>query len=873
MTNEAKDDFEALKTCVMRIECSPEESGLLLRISFDKVMSHDHVRRITHQLEQAIRQLCAEKPGSMKLAEVETLDEQDMKDIWEWNAIFPEPVNMCVHQLIEEHIRQRPNASAVCGWDGKQTNRELTYAELDEQSTRLAYYLVKLGVGPEVLVPLCFEKSIWTVVAMLGVMKAGGASVAMDSSQPEERLRSIINQVNSKLILSSTANKALARNLTKDMVVVVDHTQSWQTDTSKAKLPLPSSSNTLYVSFTSGSTGIPKGAIVTHSKFCSSVRYQGYALGFTNESRVFDFASYSFDVAWSNALQTLCGGGCICVPSDEDRKNGIAESMERLQVNFANLRPSVVRLLNPADVPSLRTLAFSGEAPTRSEISKWVRTVRTINTYGPTECTLKSTLAVMDPSSTSTAAPSIGRGVGANTWIVDAANSNKLVAVGAIGELMLEGPMVGQGYLWDPEKTKASFVDDPPWLLRGGRSGQPGRRGRLYKTGDLVRYNSDGTLLFINRKDGQVKIRGQRVELGEVEHHVRQCLSNIANGVAAPVADVIAEMITPLGGSSPMLVVFMRVNASGNSNGMVQKALPSHLVSELSEKLGVLLPAYMIPSKYIPVAEFPMTASGKTNRRELRNIGSAMMMEQLADLKIAARGPRRKPVTATEQELQALWANVLGMEMDSISANDSFLQLGGDSIGAMQLVGMARRQGLSFSVADIFRKPQLSELANVIVAGPGSDDIVAPFSLLGETIDKEKLCIEVASGCNTQPELIEDVFPCTSLQEGLLALAEKRTGDYIARNVFELPLGVNTAKFKKVWELVVAKVDILRTRIVETQQHGLVQVVLNTGSKWRFGDNLDAYLATDAKEAMRLGTTLSKWALITNSSRSRPCFV
>jgi non-ribosomal peptide synthetase component F len=228
---------------------------------------------------------------------------------------------------------------------------------------------------------------------------------------------------------------------------------------------------------------------------------------------VLDFASYAFDMAWSNFLFTLCIGGCLCVGSYSEMQNDLAGCLQRYNVSFAQLTPSLARTVDVDILSALNTLILAGEGLQPSDIERCAKVRNLINAYGPAECSVCATAANLRYNDSGL--PVIGKGVGQCTWIVDPKNPNLLVPVGVEGELWLEGPLVGLGYL-DDERTANAFVNDPPWLLNGA-PGHCGRQGRLYKTGDLVRYNSDGSLIFVGRKDSQAKIRGQRLELGEVE--------------------------------------------------------------------------------------------------------------------------------------------------------------------------------------------------------------------------------------------------------------------------------------------------------------------------------------------------------------------
>lgn len=439
----------------------------------------------------------------------------DLAQIWQWNELVPECVDKCVHVIIQERIDAQPNAPAVCAWDGA-----LTYAELGQLATDLASRLVQLGVGPDnaSTVPLCFEKSMWTAVAMLGVLKAGAGFVLIDPHQPEHRLRTIVKQVGANLIVSSLTKSELSSRLAPKSIVLSSQFFESPYNPTGLSLLIPDPSSVVYVAFTSGSTGEPKGALISHRNLASALHHQHQRMRLTTTTRFYDFSSYSFDASIGIFFTTLVAGGCICVPSEDDRRNNLIQSIVSLNANTVDLTPSVAALLSPDLVPSLETLILGGEALQVRDVSPWWESVRVMSFYGPCECTPTSTInydAKMPED-----AIHLGKGAGLVTWLVDPENYHSLVPLGAVGELLLEGPLVGLGYLHDPERTAASFVNDPVWLLAGA-AGWRGRHGRLYKTGDLVRYRDDGSLIFVGRKDTQIKIRGQRIELGEIENVLR----------------------------------------------------------------------------------------------------------------------------------------------------------------------------------------------------------------------------------------------------------------------------------------------------------------------------------------------------------------
>lgn len=601
--------------CAMVICCRVKSRALQCRMDFDlSIFQEKKAQRILEQFSHIVQLVCSPTNATTKLCELELISPQDLRDIWSWNAAVPAPIYRTVHSVIAETTSQQPDAPAVCAWDGN-----LTYAELGELSTQLAYCIIDLGIKPGSIIPLCFEKSMWTPVAMLAVMKAGCASVALDITHPLRRLRTIVDKYDRELILCSQKYELLAGSLRFGTLFIVESGRIAQQMAVTTELPQVSPSQTVFITYTSGSTGTPKGACISHTNVCTASHYQGFRLGFRTTSRVLDFAPYSFDVAWSNVLHTLCAGGCLCVASMEEMMDDIDETLSKFRVNLINITPSALRALTPDQSP-LQSILLSGERPNSNVVSQWIDKVCIKNTYGPAECTFKSAFATI--SSTNLQNPDIGTPLGVCGWIILPKRDHLLAPIGQVGELLIEGPLVGQGYLGEAEKTSAAFIQDPPWLLRGA-PGVIGRHGRLYKTGDLMRYNVDGTLQFVGRKDAQVKIRGQRVELGEVEHHVQKYLGTTATA-NPPIA---AELITPCEAQYALLVVFLSVPRTESDRS--PEATVAELTAGLNDELAKVLPSYMIPSSYIPIDRLPMTGTGKIDRRSLRDIGSALSREQL----------------------------------------------------------------------------------------------------------------------------------------------------------------------------------------------------------------------------------------------------
>ncbi|KAI3317099.1 hypothetical protein HD806DRAFT_397068 [Xylariaceae sp. AK1471] len=300
--------------------------------------------------------------------EASALHGEELDAIWSLNGHLPDTSNECIHTRISSRSADHPDKIAVAAWDG-----QLSYGELEQLSTRLACQLAPYGVGPRTVVPLCFEKSMWTVVAMLGVLKAGGAFALFDVSQPERRLREVIEQCNAKVVCTSEDSRELCSCTRQPVQVVGPGLQKVQPE-KEAIRPLDfDPAWPMYVCFTSGSTGKPKGIVITHSAFCSARQHQSDAFGFHPDARVFDFAAYSFDVAVYNAMMTLSVGACLCIPSEEQRKGKLNQTLRDMGVTVAALTPSTSRLLEPEKLPGLQTLILSGESVSDGDLARLKR--------------------------------------------------------------------------------------------------------------------------------------------------------------------------------------------------------------------------------------------------------------------------------------------------------------------------------------------------------------------------------------------------------------------------------------------------------------------------------------------------------------------
>lgn len=860
-------DANSPKTDVsVRIDITSDLDSWNLSLSYSTaVLSDDQALQVADALAHTVQQLTT----STHLRSVDCFSPLSLKQLGEWNSEEPEHVQRCVHDLILEQCSRNPDAQAVCSWDG-----DFTYGELERLSRMVASRLIVLGIVPDTFVGLYFEKSKWTTVALLGILRAGGAYVFLDPSFPTERLQQMCQQANVLAILTSAQLSSEADTISP-LVYTVNEPSIDEMKLSPETLSPHGQAqphHAAYVVFTSGSTGVPKGAIVNHSSYCSG---QNKFLDFVrlgSESRLLQFSSYAFDMSNYEHLSPLMAGGCICVPSEAARRSNLAQAARDMRVDHLALTLTVARLLKPADFPSLETLLLVGEPPSSNDVATWAGHCRLVNAYGPCECSVYTTAHAYTPGVMQHPTV-VGKGIGARCWVTDPADVNKLLPVGAVGELIIEGPIVGRGYIDNAARNEEAFITAPVW--RGSFPGTPS--GKFYRTGDLVQYVSNGELRCLGRKDDQTKLRGQRLELGEVQRHVKAAFEGHAH---TTFAEIIVPKDAPNGAPSLVAFVYMASSADveegsepsppGDDHSLFSK--PSiefrRLAQAALSSLRQSLAPYMVPAVIVEIASAPTTKTGKSDRRRLRN--EAQLLTR-AELEAFTRDTveRRQPITLNEHTLSRLIQKVLGIE--DVGMNDDFFHLGGDSVLAMELSRLVREEaGLELLVGAVFRSPVLADLARNFTDG-ASEHEVQPFSLLGDGMGRDDVLHMAQTACGL-PSLtdVKDIYPCTPLQEAMMAIS--MTGSeatYVIRSVYRIPRAIDPDLLKYAWDRIIASNPILRTRIIQPKHDHALQVVTGEKVQWRSYDTLDHGLAEESKRKMQLGTPLLNLALIGESSKSR----
>ncbi len=648
------------------LSLNPIETGEGIQIDCDyntDLFNRETIERLLSHYETMLAAIV--RTPSLPISQLPLLNARERQQILvEWNHRETDYQPECVHRLFEQQVEQRPEQAAL-----EFGNERVSYRELNERANRLGRYLRELGVGPEVIVGLCVERSVEMVVAVLGVLKAGGAYLPLDPAYPIERLSFMLEETAVPLLLTE---ERLRGRLPREIVAtVITLDRDWAEQESEYDgenfASEVSVENLAYVIYTSGSTGRPKGVCVTHYGVRNLAQMQQHEFGLSSADRVMQFASLSFDASVWEMFGTLSTGATLCLP---DPKAPWVTEMERQAINVVLVPPSLLAATESQTIGQLRSLIVGGEACSRKVAMAWSdKAPQMANAYGPTEATVAVSVSRdmrKELEESDEREPSIGRVIeNTELYIVD--EQMQPAPVGVIGELLIGGVGLARGYWRRPELTAEKFVPH-------SFSEQAG--ARLYRTGDMARYLADGRVEFLGRSDQQVKVRGYRIELGEIEAVLRS-----QAGVQDAVVIVREKRLV----------------------GYVVRAGEAITISEWRSRLSEQLPEYMIPAVIVELQELPLTANGKVDRKALPDPDGTR-----PELETSYEAPRNE----VEAELCRIWAAVLGLER--VGIYDNFFELGGDSILSIQIVARANQKGLRLMPRQVFEQRTVAALARMV---------------------------------------------------------------------------------------------------------------------------------------------------------------
>jgi amino acid adenylation domain-containing protein len=566
----------------------------------------------------------------------------------------------CVQQMFELQVSQRPDATAVVFED-----QLITYGELNARANQLAHYLRSLGAGPEVLAGILLDDPVEMIVAQLGVLKSGAAYVPLDTEYPPERLRLMLDDTRMPLLI--TERKLDTVRIQQRAVYLDDEHASIARQSVENPPAAAGPENLVYIIYTSGSTGIPKGVMIEHRGISNMTAVLARDFEVQQESRILQFASFSFDASVLEVYTTLSSGATLCLGRRESLMPG--ESLLRVLreqgITTVVLPPSALAVMAPEELPQLRTMISGGEACTADIVQRWSSPGRRfLNAYGPTETTILVTFSeCLDKEKT----PAIGRAIGGTEiYVLDL--QLRPVPVGVPGEAYIGGVGVARGYLNRPELTAEKFIPHP-------FSQQPG--ARLYRTGDKARLLPNGEIDYLGRVDEQLKVRGFRIEPGEIENALRQ-LPSVHEALVA------ARQVAP--GDKRLIAYIVKRQES--------------TVNELRGSLKERLPEYMIPSAFVFLEKIPLTPQGKYDRRALPAPGRF------------EEGHLVAPRDVLELELTELWDELLHVPC---GVTDDFFELGGHSLLAVRLMSRIERlYGKNIPLNTLFKAPTIESLAMIL---------------------------------------------------------------------------------------------------------------------------------------------------------------
>ena len=626
----------------------------------------DHYQAVLNAMVTGPEQLISEFPILME-AEREQLAVT-------WNSTETEyPHDKCVHQLFEEQVTRIPEAVAV-----DYETRWLTYQELDQSANQLAHYLRKLGVGPEVKVGICMERSLEMVTSLLAILKAGGAYVPLDPSYPEHRLRYMAADSNIEVVLAQPSTMERFADGSARIICPGSEWAEIAGNSTSAPVCLATSDNLAYVIYTSGSTGNPKAVGVSHSSVVRLVRGCNYA-DLSGERKFLQFAPIGFDTSVLEIWGCLLNGGTLAVfTAGTAALEDLADFIETRAVDTAWLTSGLFHQIFEIageKLQGVRQLIVGGDVVSPA----WARRALhgapgqvLINGYGPTENATFTTCHRMEKvEDVGAGSVPIGKPI-SNTQVYVLDEKMNLVPVGVPGELYTGGAGLARGYLNSAELTAKKFVPDPFSQEAGSR---------LYRTGDLVRWSSNGNLEFIERLDNQVKLRGYRIELGEIETALEQM-----EGVEQA---VVVTRDTQFG--EKQLVAYVVMSSEKSVNGL-RTSLKEHL------------PEYMVPAHFVRLDALPLTTNGKVDRQCLPSPTSEVITRSEQYV---------VPGTLVEMELAKIWSELLGLEQ--VSIHDDFFEVGGHSLLAIRMRSMVQdRLKRDLSLRDLFRAPTIAGLARLL---------------------------------------------------------------------------------------------------------------------------------------------------------------
>ncbi|KAM3470809.1 hypothetical protein MY8738_009606 [Beauveria namnaoensis] len=734
-----------------------------------------------------------------------------------------------LHEILEEQARRSREKVAL----EFHPDVKMTYDELNKKANRLARYLKKRKSRNEEVVAICFEKSPQLVIAVIATLKAGMAWVPIPMDAPAARISSILGACGAGIVLCS----ASARHIVQDMasLIVLDdlvHDSGFleYPDTNLACNQKPS--DLCHVLFTSGSTGVPKGVALEHRAMTHCVWEMVKEFALTERTRTLQFSAPTFDVFSLDLFMSIACGGCLVMAPLSTMVADMTAFMRDSRVTYAQITPTVLDMVDPLGVPDFETLSSTGEALSANLANRWRKRVRLFNSYGPTE-TIVCTIQSLEDNGIDAAC--IGKPLqGLDVCLLTPGELDE-VARGEVGEICVAGPHLFRGYI-SAEKLSETALKATECFRNGIR---------YYRTGDLGKMETcpddEYALRYLGRRDNQVKVHGIRIDLGDMEQSILACEA-VKNCV------VILPRSGPPQGRLCCLVT-LNLPSTSEPNSEPQKAEymgdSVELLSPCDNVLAALrsgqevaaarLPTHALPTSWWAVRELPRTSSGKIDRVKVRslfeNMDNEVYIQHLNGFACKAQ-IKSSPEDAVEQQLQSLWADVLGRPISSIDTTVPFTQFGADSLDVIRFISKARARGMEFDIPQVYASKAIQQLARIqqplLQQQTAVQNLVyRSFSAIPVNLPLGTLMKNASTVCQIGVEDIEDIFGTTQYQIGLMTADLRSPGTYVCAFSWTLLKYIDIEKFRSSWEAVLANEPVLRSRLIwDETRDGLWQVVV-----------------------------------------------
>ncbi|RDA86905.1 hypothetical protein CP532_1884 [Ophiocordyceps camponoti-leonardi (nom. inval.)] len=809
---------EAVVDYAVSLEIEPstaDDDGLSLRITFsENLIPREQARLIVQQFDATMNHLVSEPDGN----EAGLFEKRsDLFSVTPaLTPVMASPVEL-LHQFVEKSCDRQPETTAlefIDDW-GEGKSKRWTYRELDLMGNRVAN-LLRDHIRPGDIVAVHFSKSPEAYFSILGILKAGCAFVALDPDAPKARKDFILRDSDARCLLAKTG-EAADIDVSINVLGIGEESLREQPDERPVWADRElTPAHTCYCLYTSGTTGTPKGCEISHENAVQAmIAFQDLFRGHWDaDSRWLQFAALHFDVSVLEQYWSWAVGITVVSAPRDFILDDLVGTIGRLRITHVDLTPSLARLTSPEEMPSLRVFITGGEQLKQEIIDKWGPKAVIYNAYGPTEATIGVTMYQRVPVN---GRPSnIGRqfpNVGSYVFVP---STERPVLRGAVGELCVSGKLVGKGYLGRPDLTQERF----PKLVDFGE--------RVYRTGDLVRILHDGCFEFLGRADDQIKLRGQRLEVGEINHAIRTGVTDVLDCATLLVRresiekDVLASFLVGRGRSSSYGKLAVLRDAD-DDDGLGLRARSACLER---------LPAYMVPTYFLRVPYIPLSPNNKVEAKQLKSLFQSLSHEELSAAAVALPASRLDGTIV--RRIIRVVSEFSGVEEEKMTASTSLFDVGVDSISVIQLTAMLRKQGFqAASPAVLLKWPIMAHLAQAMTEK--STDV--PRSGVRETKQLLQACHHrhlplVCRVLGIGPDEVEYIAPCSPLQQGIIFKAMESSGSYFSTFQLHPGRGVSVERMRAAWNRTIDTHLILRSVFVDTPD-GHVQVAMKkTESRW-----------------------------------------